>query len=557
MKFIYKKWYEESYTDSIEFNDELHNLMEKTFSNSNPASQLENMLKYGFNLKDKPVMGINDFIRQIRRKKLEEMKKNLTGSYEEQVSQVKQVKDTEQKEVNSQLSEKFSKLEGQNLKRTEKEKLSELIKDLQERKQMLSEIPESFRQGLERLKKYDETKNFLSKEAKRIFDELIKNFDKIQKLEDFLKKHPYGFKEGPPLSLDESVETADRFNKLEEIEEKLKDGEIGDIPPELIKELLSEQDYRDFLKLHRLYEMVKKSGFFVVKGNSIMLTPQGVRKIGYKVLKDIFSDIKRAVSGFHQTKRSGNYELDYEDKKKWEFGSNINIDILSTIGNAIIDGRFDRNSGKIFLSPDDFVIYNRKFSSMASSAILIDTSWSMSWGNKFECAKKVALALHSLISSYFPNDTFYIIAFFTVAVEIKPHELPSVELNMNDPFTNMQDAIRLARKLLRKSPSDEKYVMIVTDGQPTAYCIGNRVFVEWPVMGCSPNAMRETLKEVEGATKENIKINVFMVDDNPQVEKFVEEMVRINKGKAFFTTPESLGKYVLLDFLSRKRAVIK
>ena len=583
MKVLYKKWQEESFVDSLEFSNEMSKFLDKLFSNSNPASQLENMLKYGFNFGDQSVMGMNDILRQIRKKKLEEMRKNISETYQKEISNLERAREEELGEVNKKIPEKISNLEkelsnagGQNDstenqgdKETEgrnqaqmqnikglKDLIDQLYRDLAERNEMLYQKPRSFKQGMEQLRNYDEKKGFMSEKAKEIYQELLKNFNDIQRLGEFLKKHLYGFKEGEPLTLPQAMEVVDRFEKLEQLEEKLKQGDIQDIPQDITNDVLDKEEFRSLNTIRKIVEVLKESGFFVMKGNSLILTPKGVRKIGDKVIKDIFVNVKSRLFGLHSTKRRGNYEVNYEERKKWEFGDNINIDIFSSLKNAIMQGRFDKK-GRINIEPDDFEVYRNRHFSRVSSALLIDTSWSMSWGGKFECAKKVAIALHSLISSYFPSDKLYIIGFFTVAVEIKPHELPSVELNMNDPFTNMQDAIRLSRKLLKKSPSEEKQIIMITDGQPTAYCVGSRVFVEWPIMGCSPNAMRETIKEVEEATKENIKINIFMIEDNPQVQKFVEEVVRINKGRAFFTTPENLGKYVLLDFVSRRKKLIR
>ncbi len=582
MKFLYRKWQEESFVDSLEFSNEISKFLDKLFSSSNPASQLENMLKYGFNFGAQSVMGINDILRQIRKKKLEEMRKNISETYKREISNLEKAREEELEEVNKKIPEKISNMErelsnmsagSQNVgnenqidKETEgqsqaqmqniRDLIDQLYRDLAERNDMLYQKPKSFKQGMEQLQNYDEKKGFMSEKAKEIFQELLKNFNDIQRLGEFLKKHLYGFKEGDPLTLPQAMEVVDRFEKLEQLEEKLKQGDIQDIPQDIANEVLDKEEFRSLNTIRKIVEVLKESGFFVMKGNSLILTPKGVRKIGDKVIRDIFADVKGRLFGLHSTKRRGNYEVDYEERKKWEFGDNINIDIFSSLKNAIMEGRFDK-SGRINIEPDDFEVYRNRHFSRVSSALLIDTSWSMSWGGKFECAKKVAIALHSLISSYFPSDRLYIIGFFTVAVEIKPHELPSIELNMNDPFTNMQDAIRLSRKLLKKSPAEEKQIIMITDGQPTAYCVGSRVFVEWPIMGYSPNAMRETIKEVEEATRENIKINIFMIEDNPQVQKFVEEVVRINKGRAFFTTPENLGKYVLLDFVSRRKKLIR
>ncbi|MDW8087508.1 MAG: VWA domain-containing protein [Candidatus Calescibacterium sp.] len=553
---IYKKWSQNSFTESLQFSEELSKLMENVMKCGNPANQIENMMKYGFNLGSKSIMGTQDIMRQLRRKKLEEMRKNISGTYERETSVTTKVKDKEMEEIISKMKQTIRN-QGDKTSQEAQELYERSLSDMQQRSEILSKIPSGFKKDLNTLKKYRDEKDFLSQDAKQMFENLMNQIQNIERLSEFLKKHPYGFNEGNPLGMKEAMELVERFEKIEDIENKLKDGAIQDINPETIREILGEDIETDFSTLQKILEILKESGYFVVQGNAIQMTPRAVRKIGYKILQDIFSDIKSKVAGMHRTKRSGNYELDYEDKKKWEFGENTNIDIFSTLKNAIISGRYNTVTGEVNVDREDFEIYKSRHFGRTSTALLIDTSWSMSWGNKFDCAKRVAIALHSLTSSFFPNDTLYIIAFFTVAMEIKPHELLSVELNMNDPFTNMQDAIRLARKLLKKSSAEDKQIIIVTDGQPTAYCIGNRVFVEWPVMGCSPNAMRETLKEVHEATKENIRINVFMIEENPQVEKFVEEVVRINKGRAFFTTPETLGKFLILDFVSRKRSYVR
>lgn len=550
LRALYRKRIKENPIDSLQLSEDVSKLMENVMRSSNPSSQLENMLKYGFNINSMSVMGIQDIMRQIRRKKLEDMKKNLAGTYEREISTPLHVKDEEMSEIGHRMEQLMES------KRTlSPNEYEDEIADLRERAEMLSSIPQGFKKDLMTLDKYSKEKNFMSQNAKQMFEDLMNKVKDIERLSEFLRRHPYGFNEGQLLSLKEALEVVDRFEKLEELENNLREGLLHNIPPDTIGELLGDEVENNFQVLQKIVEVAKESGHFIVQGTTFHLTPRAVRKIGYKILQDIFSDVRSKLVGMHATKSYGCYEIDYEQKKKWEFGDNINFDVSSTLKNAISCGRYDDKTGEIKLSPEDFEIYKQRHLGRSSTALLIDTSWSMSWGNKFECAKKVAIALHSLTTSFFPNDTLYIIAFFTVAMEIKPHELLSIELNMNDPFTNMQDAIRLARRLLKKSPADDKQIIIVTDGQPTAYCLGNRVFVEWPVMGCSPNAMRETLKEVQEATKENVRINIFMVEENSQIEKFVEEIVRINKGRAFFTKPETLGKYLILDFVSRKRYI--
>ncbi|MBP1690413.1 MAG: von Willebrand factor type, partial [Deltaproteobacteria bacterium] len=187
--------------------------------------------------------------------------------------------------------------------------------------------------------------------------------------------------------------------------------------------------------------------------------------------------------------------------------------------------------------------------------LLLDMSWSMSWEGRFAAAKKVALAMESLIRSRYPRDYFAIVGFFTRAVELRLRDLPEASWNMGDPFTNLQDGLRLGAELLARHRSTNQHFIVITDGQPTAYFQKGRLFCEWPLSfgGISMRAAQETLKEVERVTRLGITINTFMLDDSPSLRAFVERMTRINHGRALYTRPDRLGEYLLVDYLSHKR----
>jgi len=187
--------------------------------------------------------------------------------------------------------------------------------------------------------------------------------------------------------------------------------------------------------------------------------------------------------------------------------------------------------------------------------LCLDMSWSMSWEGRFAAAKKVAMAMETLIRSKFPRDFFSIVGFYTRAVELKLKDLPEASWNMGDPFTNLQDGLRLASDLLVRHPSRNQHIIVITDGQPTAYFLNKRLYCEWPLSfgGISMRAAQETLKEVERITRKGITINTFMLDDSPSLRAFVDKMTQINRGRALFTRPDHLGEYMLVDYLSKKR----
>ena len=185
--------------------------------------------------------------------------------------------------------------------------------------------------------------------------------------------------------------------------------------------------------------------------------------------------------------------------------------------------------------------------SRSSTVLLLDVSLSMPMRDNFLSAKKVAMALHALITTKFPRDYFGLVSFGRVAREVKPELLPEMSWDF-EWGTNMQHALMLARKQLARE-GGTKQVIMVTDGEPTAHIEGGEAYFQYPP---SPVTIEETLKEVMRCTREGIRINTFMLDESYYLRSFVERMMRMNKGRAFFTTPDTLGDYVLVDFLEQK-----
>jgi uncharacterized protein with von Willebrand factor type A (vWA) domain len=183
--------------------------------------------------------------------------------------------------------------------------------------------------------------------------------------------------------------------------------------------------------------------------------------------------------------------------------------------------------------------------------LMLDLSLSMPMRDNFLAAKKVAMALHSLISTQFPRDYLGLVGFSEVARQLEPQRLPEVSWDFVYG-TNMQHAFVLSRRLLARQPGTRQIIMI-TDGEPTAHVRPNgEVFFNYPPV---PETVDATLTEVLRCTREGIRINTFMLDATSYLKSFVEKLTRLNRGRAFFTTPETLGDYVLVDFIEQKRAL--
>ena len=209
----------------------------------------------------------------------------------------------------------------------------------------------------------------------------------------------------------------------------------------------------------------------------------------------------------------------------------------------------------VSLDVADFEVRQKDYSTETTTILLLDMSWSMSWQDRFPAAKRVALAMDQLIRTQFPRDHFSVVGFSTRARELQIKELPEVCWDMGDPFTNLQEGLMVAEKLIAQHRSASPQIIVITDGQPTAYYQDGSLRVEWPMGmgGISPQAVKETLKQVRRVTKMGVTINTFMLDDAPALVGFVEHMTKINQGRAFYTHPHQLGSFLMVDYLSQRR----
>ena len=201
------------------------------------------------------------------------------------------------------------------------------------------------------------------------------------------------------------------------------------------------------------------------------------------------------------------------------------------------------------MTPDDFEVERTETLVRSSTVLMLDLSLSMPMRDNFLSAKKVAMALHSLISTMFPRDFLGIVGFSEIARELKPEQLPEVSWDFVYG-TNMQHAFLLSRRMLAKQTGTKQIIMI-TDGEPTAHILPNgEPFFSYPPVR---ETIEATLTEVARCTREQITINTFMLDATSYLKAFVERITQMNRGRAFFTTPENLGDYVLVDFIEQKR----
>ncbi len=271
-----------------------------------------------------------------------------------------------------------------------------------------------------------------------------------------------------------------------------------------------------------------------------------MRAIGSAAIDEIFKRLQRDRSGLHDSRDQGQGVEKAYETKPFEWGDPFQVDVHGTVRNAI------RRAGvgtPVKIEPEDFEIEKTEHLVNSATVLLLDLSLSMMISGSFIAAKKLAFALHSLIASQFPRDFFTVIGFSIIAHEIKPNELANASWD-GDYGTNMQHAFLLARKELARRRASNKQIIVVTDGEPTAHIEGGAPFFSYPPV---MKTLEETMKEVVRCTRDGINMNVFMLEqpdsDIRGLRRFVEQMTRINRGRAFFTKPDQLGDFVVVDFI--------
>ena len=363
----------------------------------------------------------------------------------------------------------------------------------------------------------------------------------------------HDFQGDEQMGLQEALDMMGQLYDLGELDAQLRKAQqgrnTGDVDIALLREYLGEETCQAMEQLKTLAEMLEAAGYIRNSGSRLELTPKGVRKIGHKALQEIFNLIRKDRAGSHRTVEKGSGVDLVEDTHPYQFGEPFNIHLQRTMMNAV-----QRTPGTpVNLKPEDFEVRQLEQISHASTVLMLDLSLSMATRGNFPAAKKVALALDNLIRTQFPRDSLQIVGFSTYAREVKPEQVAYLAWDQFDPYTNIQHGLSTARKLLARTPGSAKQIIMISDGEPTAHMEGGELFLQYPP---SARTIRETLKEVRRCTRQGIKINMFMLDRNSSLVEFVDQMTRINRGRVFYTSPNKLGEYLLVDYLSSRRNLL-
>ena len=376
----------------------------------------------------------------------------------------------------------------------------------------------------------------------------------LERLEPGRPAPGYRLRGDQPLSLQEALRLMGELHDLDRLADQLREagraGDLEGIDAEAVRRALGDETAAELEQLRQLARLLEEAGYLDTRGRRLELTPQAIRRIGQRVLAEIFGQLRRDRVGPHPTGHRGAAGEPADLAKPYQFGDPFLLDLEATLRRAL-----ERQGPglPLRLRPEDFQVRRTELSTRCATVVLLDMSRSMIYRDCWQAAKKVALALDSLIRTQYPRDTLHVVGFSLYAREYAADTLPALRVTERNYGTNMHHALQLARQLLGRHRGGNRQVIMITDGEPTAHMEGREAYYEYPT---TRRTWQLTRAEVGRCTREGIVINTFMLEDSPGLQAFVAEMARVNRGRALFVSPDRLGQYVVVDYLAgRQRRV--
>jgi uncharacterized protein with von Willebrand factor type A (vWA) domain len=379
-----------------------------------------------------------------------------------------------------------------------------------------------------------------------------------------------------PLGLGDATGALQEIADLDELDAMLDQdypgASLDDVDPELVERALGRQAVDDLEALRRVERELQRQGYLNRSGGALELTPRAVRRLGATALRRVFSVLESRGRGSHDVRDAGAAGEPTGSARGWEYGDEQPLEVVRTLRNAVLrsgalphtadledvrgdtppfDARSSRSARpRVKLSVEDFEVVETERRTSATVALLVDLSYSMALRGTWGAAKSTALALHSLVTTSFPQDRIEIIGFSNYARRVSSTGLAGLSWDMVQG-TNLQHALMLARRHLDRYRDGEPVILVVTDGEPTAHLARDgRAEFAWPPL---PETLALTMAEVERCTRRGATINVFMLDEEPALVRFVEELAKRNGGRVLSPSPERLGEYVISDYLRARR----
>ena len=370
-----------------------------------------------------------------------------------------------------------------------------------------------------------------------------------------------------PLGLGDATTALAELADLGELEDALRQdypgARLDDIDEEAVRRALGRQAVDDMEALRRIERELQRQGYLINNEGKLELTPKAVRRLGDTALRQVFAKLADAGFGDHDQHDVGQAGELTGSTRPWRFGDEQAIDTAATVRNALLRGGVpglaadagagqDRGGARtaVRLSVGDFEVGETERRASAAVCLLVDLSYSMALRGTWAAAKQTALALYSLVRTRFPQDSLQVIGFSNYARELRETDLAGLGWDMVQG-TNLHHALVLAGRFLERRPEDNPVVLIITDGEPTAHLRRDGSYwFDWPP---SPETLELTMAEVDKMTRRRATLNIFMLADDERLTSFVDEVARRNGGRVLRAMPDSLGEYVVSDFLRSRR----
>ncbi len=343
----------------------------------------------------------------------------------------------------------------------------------------------------------------------------------------------------------------------EEMRERLEQMQMDGTLDELVEKLIERMQQEDFISVDQPFDPSRQSTTPEQTGEAqsqvkFEITDKGLDFLGYKTLRDLLGSLGRSSFGRHDTRDLATGIESSGASKPYEFGDTMNLDITATLSSAI-----QREGLHLPLDIEyrDLQVHQCEYKSSCATVVMLDCSHSMIlYGeDRFTPAKKVAMALSQLIRTQYPGDSLSLVLFHDSAEELPLSQLARVKVGPY--YTNTREGLRLAQRILQRQKKDMKQIVMITDGKPSALTLEDgRIYKN--AFGLDPLVVTQTLEEVSRCKRAGILINTFMLASDYGLVQFVQQVTAMCRGKAYFTTPQTLGQYLLMDYMSRKMKTI-
>jgi Ca-activated chloride channel family protein len=343
----------------------------------------------------------------------------------------------------------------------------------------------------------------------------------------------------------------------EDMRERLEQMQADGTMEELIEKLIQRMEQEELISVDQPHDPSRKSTTPGQTGEAqtearFEITDKSLDFLGFKTLRDLLGSLGRSSFGRHDTRDLATGIESSGASKPYEFGDTLNLDITATLSSAI-----EREGLQLPLNIEysDLQVHQCEYQSSCATVVMLDCSHSMIlYGeDRFTPAKKVAMALSHLIRTQYPGDSLSLVLFHDSAEEMPISQLARVKVGPY--YTNTREGLRLAQRILQRQRKDMKQIIMITDGKPSALTLEDgRIYKN--AFGLDPLVVSQTLEEVSRCKRSGIMINTFMLASDYGLVQFVQKVTAMCKGKAYFTTPQTLGQYLLMDYMSRKMKTI-